>query len=342
MTKIITITDQIEDEQISQIKQYVETYPSDIVNSITINDIPMIHLAVAKGNLETVKMLIARKVNVNFSAINNNGYTPLHIAARQGFAEICEELLKSGAKASATCDDGNTSLHLASIEKRLEIVRVLLKNRETANRRIDINAQNKMGETPLHMVSYIGDVEIAKELITAGADKDIQDHRNHAPLVMAQTFHYTDLVELLGDKTDLSWENAPHCKVGPVILKAAKKEHLLFGELPVIPEIYYVLDSLSAELLKVIINNRVGVQISTQLVDKGIIYISAKAIETAFQWQKFPNQSPSISINPDEFLAGIIDIEAPDEVINEINRYNEYYGRIILKAFEKWAWFKLD
>ena len=46
---------------------------------------------------------------------DNNGQTPLHIAASKGYFECLTLLLNGGADPSLTDNDGSTPLHLALI-----------------------------------------------------------------------------------------------------------------------------------------------------------------------------------------------------------------------------------
>lgn len=55
-----------------------------------------------------------------------NGYTPLHIAAKKNQMEIATTLLEYGASTSAVTRQGITPLHLAAQEGNVDIVTLLL------------------------------------------------------------------------------------------------------------------------------------------------------------------------------------------------------------------------
>lgn len=55
-----------------------------------------------------------------------NGYTPLHIAAKKNQMEITTTLLEYGASTSAVTRQGITPLHLAAQEGNVDIVTLLL------------------------------------------------------------------------------------------------------------------------------------------------------------------------------------------------------------------------
>lgn len=54
-------------------------------------------------------------------------YTPLHIAARKGYTEVVNVLIRGGADVNSRDRFGNTPLHLAASEKRLETAQALVK-----------------------------------------------------------------------------------------------------------------------------------------------------------------------------------------------------------------------
>ncbi len=66
-----------------------------------------IHAAVSNGDIETVRFLIAHRVNLK--ARQQNGFTPLHGAAGAGRADLVELLLAHGADLQALSDDGKSA-----------------------------------------------------------------------------------------------------------------------------------------------------------------------------------------------------------------------------------------
>lgn len=62
-----------------------------------------------------------------------NGYTPLHIAAKQNQMEVASCLLQSGASPNSESLQGITPLHLASQEGRPDIVALLISKQANVN-----------------------------------------------------------------------------------------------------------------------------------------------------------------------------------------------------------------
>ncbi|KAG8547422.1 hypothetical protein GDO81_028392, partial [Engystomops pustulosus] len=62
-------------------------------------------------NLEVVEFLVNHGANVNQA--DNEGWTPLHVAASCGYMEIAEYLLKHSANIAAVNSDGDVPLDIA-------------------------------------------------------------------------------------------------------------------------------------------------------------------------------------------------------------------------------------
>lgn len=81
-----------------------------------------------------------------------NGYTPLHIAAKQNQMEVARSLLQYGASANAESVQGVTPLHLAAQEGHAEMVALLLSKQANGN------LGNKVGAAPLDLPCSLGSI----------------------------------------------------------------------------------------------------------------------------------------------------------------------------------------
>ncbi|XP_020106353.1 ankyrin-3 isoform X2 [Ananas comosus] len=70
-----------------------------------------LHCAARRGDLAAVRLLTNKGCDVNI--MNEEGYTPLMLAAKEGHGEICEHLILSGAKCDIKNHRGETALSLA-------------------------------------------------------------------------------------------------------------------------------------------------------------------------------------------------------------------------------------
>jgi ankyrin repeat protein len=118
--------------------------------------------------------------------------TSMQIAAIAGHADILSLLLEHGADV----DDGKAwiPLHRASWKGNLEAGQCLL------DHGADINARNRLGQTPLFLAVYYGHVEFARMLLVnkGGASiNDLDDNFRWTPLHVAVDKRNIQAVRLL-------------------------------------------------------------------------------------------------------------------------------------------------
>ncbi len=135
--------------------------------------------AVSDGDLEAVKLLIAKGENVNAKDKNYNGITALFVAVEHGNSEIVKALLNAGAKVNARDNEKRTPLMMLDEDATAEFVNLLL--RQGAKPR----AVDKEGNTVLHGVAAYGNAEVVRILIDAGADIDAQNEEGATALMSA-------------------------------------------------------------------------------------------------------------------------------------------------------------
>ena len=79
-------------------------------------------VAIAKGDVETVKKFVSYGIDINEKS---NNMTPLMLAARYNKVEIINLLLENGANVKATNSKGFTALKYAQLSNAAEAVTVL-------------------------------------------------------------------------------------------------------------------------------------------------------------------------------------------------------------------------
>jgi len=93
---------------------------------------------------------------------DDNGVTPLHMAARAGLLEVAIELVIAGADLEAKVRPGLTPLHWAVRSQSLGIIQFLVESGA------DINAETDSGATPLDLAIVIGNEEMLDYLVENG------------------------------------------------------------------------------------------------------------------------------------------------------------------------------
>lgn len=145
--------------------------------------------AVKNGEVNTVRALIAQKVDVN--ATEADGTTALHWAAHTGDATIAEMLIKAGANAKAVTRNGATPYALALNKGNARVIELLLKNGEDPKAVI-------AGEPAIMMVARAGNPDAVKSLLARGADANMAEPtRKQTALMWAASEGNTAAVKVL-------------------------------------------------------------------------------------------------------------------------------------------------
>ncbi|XP_072012893.1 protein phosphatase 1 regulatory subunit 12C isoform X4 [Engystomops pustulosus] len=167
-------------------------------------------------NLEVVEFLVNHGANVNQA--DNEGWTPLHVAASCGYMEIAEYLLKHSANIAAVNSDGDVPLDIAEDDcmetllraeitkrgidieaaKREEEEVMLQDARQWLNaRKIEDTRHPKTGASALHVAAAKGYIEVMRLLLQAGFDPNVRDKDGWTPLHAAAHWGVEEASRLL-------------------------------------------------------------------------------------------------------------------------------------------------
>ncbi|CAB0035928.1 unnamed protein product [Trichogramma brassicae] len=181
----------------------------------------LLHLALTKGHEKLVELLLSKGADPNLA--NDEGSTPLHVISQRNilsnllerFFEICDEknqfvridaqdklgdsplhlslkhsnpkvaelLLRRGADPNLANKEGSTALH--RIEKRAVddfMMKFFIKINEDTNRRLLVDAQDKNGDTPLHLAVRYSKKKSIESLLRYGADANLANEEGLTPL----------------------------------------------------------------------------------------------------------------------------------------------------------------
>lgn len=154
---------------------------------------PILSEAVRRGTIKDVRGLISHGANVNLAS-EEDGLTPVAIAAASGSGALLELLFKSGA-------DGGTQLYQAVVKRNQTLLELLLTSGASPNssklKRDDsivacsVRSENtemlelllsyganpmakgKEGESPLHMAIAMGNADMVASLLKYGHDPNL-------------------------------------------------------------------------------------------------------------------------------------------------------------------------
>ncbi len=172
---------------------YVKTVRKLLKLGANVNKGCPLHIAAKNGQAEVTKILIQAGADINGK---DSGMSPLYIAAKKGHVEVVRTLLESNADIEAKNRDGNfdhfdlyrTALHAAAEGCHGEIIEMLIK----ANANIETRDSNR--NTPLILAcggNYMGKIIAIKKLIDAGADVEARNEMGKSPLhALAENFYF--------------------------------------------------------------------------------------------------------------------------------------------------------
>ncbi|KAF5306570.1 hypothetical protein FQR65_LT07297 [Abscondita terminalis] len=139
------------------------------------------------GNIELVKKM--RPLVANIDLQNNHGETALHVSVANNHLDVARFLVDEGADVNATDENVVTPYYLACKLGAVDFVEKLLPLVE------DVNLQNILGGTALHVCLENEDIEIARFLIEKGADLNLSDDSNMTPFLYLCKYGEIELIE---------------------------------------------------------------------------------------------------------------------------------------------------
>ena len=148
--------------------------------------------AAREGDLARVEELVQQDpALINFQ--NDNGQTPMHMAAWQGHLNIVQFLIDLGADINTMGPANQSPLLYAAYEGRTEIVEILLQQGA------EFNYQDRNGRTPLHYAARQNHPDVVRYLLSQGADLNIKENQGETELHFAARGGNREIVALLAD-----------------------------------------------------------------------------------------------------------------------------------------------
>ncbi|KAK7082352.1 Poly (ADP-ribose) polymerase [Halocaridina rubra] len=140
----------------------------------------LLHLAILAGKVRVVRAVLSRGIGIENASILYR-YRPLHYAAQHGHAHVVEELLNAGADHTAVELRGRMAVHIAASLGHLDVLKVM----KSHGCDINVIADNRYKQTPLHYAAYEGKLSAVKWLVQNGAVLDAKDGYGNTPLSCA-------------------------------------------------------------------------------------------------------------------------------------------------------------
>jgi len=180
-----------------------------------------LHSAVSFGRTDIVKFLVENGARIEET--NNHGQTPLFLARNANTYDAAAYLIAKGAKVNHRSNEGGTALMEVCGRGSVNVAELLLKNGadingsdSTGHTALSLTAFSRNPDamskflimngadvnpagcthgksctchpghmTPLHAAAMMGQLEMAKNLITSGAKINVYNHNGYTPLLLA-------------------------------------------------------------------------------------------------------------------------------------------------------------
>ena len=150
----------------------------------------MIHATAAFGNDVLLEHLLTC-TGVSPSEQDQHGRTPLHIAARKGYAKTVQKLLAMGSSVALADYKHSTPLHEAASSGSLPCLISIL------DKEPRIDAENQRGQTPLLVAAAAGKPSLVNKLLKKGTSPNHTDLLSRAALHLSSKCGSIAVVNLL-------------------------------------------------------------------------------------------------------------------------------------------------
>ncbi len=165
------------------------TEPADTSYFVPWDDNYNLLLAVNKGDMGSILLLLDRGASVNAATVD--GVTPLMYAAENGNLEIVKVFTERGADINKKPFNGTTALIVAAKQNHYDIAEYLV------SRKVELNARDIEGVTAVNYAAAYNNFDVMDMLVFYGADMELADYNGNTPLISAAYSNSLDAADLL-------------------------------------------------------------------------------------------------------------------------------------------------
>uniref|UniRef100_A0A8C8HPS5 Ankyrin 2 n=1 Tax=Oncorhynchus tshawytscha TaxID=74940 RepID=A0A8C8HPS5_ONCTS len=138
-----------------------------------------LHIAAKKNQMDIAVVLLQYGAETNI--LTKQGVTPLHLASQEGHADMAALLMEKGTQVNVPTKSGLTPLHLAAQEDKVAVVCL----------------PYTLGYTPLIVACHYGNAKMVNFLLQNGASVNAKTKNGYTPLHQAAQQGNTHIINLL-------------------------------------------------------------------------------------------------------------------------------------------------
>ena len=160
------------------------------------NNTTAVSMAAAFAHVDTLKILIAEKADLNI--VNAKCHSPLFLAAEYGHSEVAQLLIDSKVDCNQASNKGASIAYTAAKNGHCNILKVLIKAKA------DLDIANEDNQTPLMVAAFNGHKKAAQLLIAAKVDLYARNNNSSNAIYIAAENGHTQVMPLFIEaKADL-------------------------------------------------------------------------------------------------------------------------------------------
>ena len=156
--------------------QYLLQHGADLHKADN-NGVSPLYLAASGGYLPVVRLLVEQGADKDKA--HNNGFSPLFIAAQKGHLGVARYLVEQGADKNKADNKGFGPIHIAAQNGHLGVVQYLVEQGT------DVNMSSNDGRGPVSTAAQEGHLSVVRYLAEQGAETDKPDNDGLSPLFVA-------------------------------------------------------------------------------------------------------------------------------------------------------------
>lgn len=156
-------------------------------------------MALNERQTEMVDFLIQSRADVEKPGLHHR--TPIYYTTE---ADTTELLINAGAAVNAKDDEGMSPLHAAAKNGYLDVAKMLIDNGA------EVNATDKQKQTPLHAAAENGQAEMCELLLNNGAELKVLDIARRSPEMLARRNEHFQVLTVISQFNEAAEdEDAP-------------------------------------------------------------------------------------------------------------------------------------